>query len=394
MKQRIIVVTSNPAATYWIRQCCTELDGFHHVQWVRSSENLQKEFKDFKVDAAFLDMDFISEKLMKLINDLVLSNVDAPIVLVGSCEPRISHAVVEYARSLGLNIVCAISRTIMEREAPIDGNFLIRVLGRIKTAGKPREIPSIPRARLTNALHNGEIVAHYQPLHHAQTGALIGAEALARWPVSPTELLPPASFIKSIEEHGLMHELTRQMLLQSISFIKSAAPSEQFICSVNVSASIAASWEWMDSALCLINDAGVSPENIGFEITEDGADDLDKPLGGVIANLRMRGFQCAMDDFGIGGSTIGRLISVPFNQIKIDKALLHSARNHCHARRVLSKAVSLAKDAEAQVVVEGVENVEDLRTVKNINADLAQGFLYSPALACKDFIYYMRRSTA
>ncbi|MFS4516393.1 EAL domain-containing protein, partial [Delftia tsuruhatensis] len=143
-----------------------------------------------------------------------------------------------------------------------------------------------------------------------------------------------------------------------------------------------------------IRDAGVSPENIGFEVTEDGADDLDKSLGGVIANLRMSGFQCAMDDFGVGGSTLGRLLSVPFNQIKIDKALLHAARNQAHAKRVLSKAVSLAKDVRAQVVVEGVEDVDDLGMIRRMDADVAQGFLYSRALSCKDFIDYMRRSLA
>lgn len=392
--KRMIVATNDPMAPYWIQQCCKQQGIFHGIQWISNTDELLAELKKSNADAAFVDMDFIGEKLMRFLNDLALSEVDVPIILVSSCEPRIFHAVADYARSLALNIVCAISRSRMAREVPVNGDFLLRILGRTKTKGQPRTILPIPRARLMNALHSGEIVAHFQPLHHAGSGRIIGAEALARWPISATELLPPAAFMKAIGDHGLMHELTLQMLLQSISFIKSAAPSGQFICSINVSASLAASWEWMDSALRVIRDAGVSPENIGFEVTEDGADDLDKSLGGVIANLRMSGFQCAMDDFGVGGSTLGRLLSVPFNQIKIDKALLHAARNQAHAKRVLSKAVSLAKDVRAQVVVEGVEDVDDLGMIRRMDADVAQGFLYSRALSCKDFIDYMRRSLA
>ncbi|KEH09205.1 hypothetical protein GY15_31665 [Delftia sp. 670] len=175
----MIVATNDPMAPYWIQQCCKQQGIFHGIQWISNTDELLAELKKFNADAAFVDMDFIGEKLMRFLNDLALSEVDVPIILVSSCEPRIFHAVADYARSLALNIVCAISRSRMAREVPVNGDFLLRILGRTKTEGQPRTILPIPRARLTNALHSGEIVAHFQPLHHAGSGRIIGAEA---WP--------------------------------------------------------------------------------------------------------------------------------------------------------------------------------------------------------------------
>jgi two-component SAPR family response regulator len=117
--KRMLVATNDPMAPYWIQQCCKQQGIFHGIQWISNTDELLAELKKFNADAAFVDMDFIGEKLMRFLNDLAVCEVDVPIILVSSCEPRIFHAVADYARSLALNIVCAISRSRMAREVPV-----------------------------------------------------------------------------------------------------------------------------------------------------------------------------------------------------------------------------------------------------------------------------------
>jgi len=100
--KRMIVATNDPMAPYWIQQCCKQQGIFHGIQWISNTDELLAELKKSNADAAFVDMDFIGEKLMRFLNDLALSEVDVPIILVSSCEPRIFHAVADYARSLAL----------------------------------------------------------------------------------------------------------------------------------------------------------------------------------------------------------------------------------------------------------------------------------------------------
>lgn len=138
--------------------------------------------------------------------------------------------------------------------------------------------------------------------------------------------------------------------------------------------------------------AGVDPGRVVIEITEDGGALCNAALSGAVTQLRLRGFQCAIDDFGSGDSSLDRLLCVPFNEIKINRSMLQQAREHPHARSVLSSIIAMGKQLVATVVAEGIEDEEDLQMVRNLGCQVTQGYLHGRPMSRAAYMRYLLRS--
>ena len=259
-----------------------------------------------------------------------------------------------------------------------------------RTAGERLEF----HTALRTAVDRGEITVMYQPVVRLDGGAggdvVVGLEALARWRRPGYGDVPPASFIPTAEDLGLIHALGEHVLRTALGRLvewrrESGLP---LVAAVNVSALQLADARCVDMVARVLADAGLPPSALELEITESVLMlDVDQSLR-RLAELRALGVSVAVDDFGTGYSSLAYLRDLPVDVLKIDR----SFTMHLPADRPMVEfIVELARAIGATTVVEGVETEEQLAIVRGIGCDQAQGYYLSRPLLPQDVAPFLRR---
>lgn len=233
-----------------------------------------------------------------------------------------------------------------------------------------------------------ETTAYFQPQHDLKTGKVCGAEALVRWQHKNLGILGPFHVLSAMHTIELRRSLWDRMLKLSLLMLKKINHTDIQI-SVNVSADVASSNNWAADVAQTVKQNLICSSNLAVEITEDIGDSHDKGLAEAICKLRRRGFDCAIDDFGIGFSTLKRLSHSSFNILKIDRSYIMAARLNGTAKKVLTDTVNMAKDLGLTVVAEGVEFEEDFDRVSRLGCDIAQGFFFAQPMPADRFTTYI-----
>lgn len=367
--------------------------GVSSVKGVVDGSSAVAALRDQPWDVVFLDLDVQDITGMQLVDILADRGSKAGVVIMSNQPSRLLHAASGYARARGLNVISALRK-------PLDPQLIRDViddfaLSQGAAASKVSEFASpqdFTAEELRHALMTQEIKPYFQPQHNAATGALRGAEVLARWHRADGTVLSPAVFLPAFERAGLLECLTNYMLSCAFETMVTDAHGGGRLLAINVPATVARSTHWAQSISDLAGVAGVDPGRVVIEITEDGGALCNAALSGAVTQLRLRGFQCAIDDFGSGDSSLDRLLCVPFNEIKINRSMLQQAREHPHARSVLSSIIAMGKQLVATVVAEGIEDEEDLQMVRNLGCQVTQGYLHGRPMSRAAYMRYLLRS--
>ncbi|MEI2785868.1 MAG: EAL domain-containing protein [Candidatus Nanopelagicales bacterium] len=224
--------------------------------------------------------------------------------------------------------------------------------------------------RMRRGLDNDEFTVAYQPIFRLPGKAFVGYEALARW-TSMGQAVPPDEFIPVAEEAGLLDEIGRRVIMAAMRFA-SDCPAGTLMF-VNVAPSQVASpdfVQWFDSALQL---TGADPHDLFLEITEMSAI-TDYAIHPILGRLRGRGARVALDDFGVGHSSLASLHSLPVDLIKVDRTFLANASNDPRAAAIAKMVCDLGHQLGIEVLAEGVEQPEHLAILDDIGCTLGQGF--------------------
>ena len=246
---------------------------------------------------------------------------------------------------------------------------------------------------LRAAVQRGEISVVYQPVLHLNANGgrdhVVGLEALARWRHPGFGDVPPAAFIPTAEDLGLIHVLGEHVLATALRSLatwrrESGLP---LVAAVNMSALQLADARCVDMVARLLDDAGLPPSALELEITESVLMlDVEQSLR-RLAELRALGVSVAVDDFGTGYSSLAYLRDLPVDVLKIDR----SFTTHLPADRPMVEfIVDLARAIGATTVVEGVETAEQLDLVRGIGCDQAQGYFLSHPLTPQDVAPFLR----
>ena len=237
------------------------------------------------------------------------------------------------------------------------------------------------RADVAAALRDGDIQAWFQPKQSLACGAIVGAEALARWRHRDQGLLLPGAFLPAVRRHGLEHELLIRMLDDSLAAASAWRHAGLRIpVSINLPVRLLDRPRLPEELLQRVGARGLAAEDVTFELLED---DMTVAPGNYhmgASRLRLQGFGLAQDDFGKGYSSLYSLISTPFTELKIDRAFVHGAAEDPARAAVLRAAAQLGRQLGLRVTAEGVETEDDLRLLRRLGCDCAQGFLISPAV--------------
>jgi EAL domain-containing protein (putative c-di-GMP-specific phosphodiesterase class I) len=238
---------------------------------------------------------------------------------------------------------------------------------------------------LDEALLEEHIAVVYQPKLNLATDRIDAVEALVRWNHPVRGMLPPNSFIPTIEEAGRIDDLTIAVLAQSLEDMRSWHNQGLAIgVAVNISASLLTSESFAARALALVMSSGFPAHRLTFEVTESAQfEDSDKAIA-ILERFRTSGIRISMDDYGTGQSTLNYLKVLPVSELKIDRMFVqHAHVDHGDAMLVRS-TVLLAHELGLKVVAEGIEEAACLAFLKGIGCDYAQGYFVSRPLSAKD----------
>lgn len=241
-------------------------------------------------------------------------------------------------------------------------------------------------ANLPDALEKEEFHVYYQPKIQLKNYHLVGAEALCRW-FQNGKVIAPGEFIPVLEKSKLICMLDFYMLEHVCRDIRRWLDEgkEVVTVSVNLSRVHMGDMDLLDNILAIVDKYQVPHKYIEIELTETGTDVELEHLKSLVSGLRREGISTSVDDFGTGYSSMNLIRELPWNVIKIDKSFLPDKSDDRLKRVMFRHLVSLAQDMEIECIVEGVENVEQIKLLKESNCFLAQGFYFDRPLAVNDF---------
>jgi predicted signal transduction protein with EAL and GGDEF domain len=233
---------------------------------------------------------------------------------------------------------------------------------------------------LRKALEQGEFRVHYQPIVSLQTGKITGFEALTRWQ-RPEGILSPIAFIAVAEEIGLIIPMNRQLLREACQNLRSwqaEFPSTPALTmSVNITPKEFAQPDLASEIGKTLQEVGLDPGCLQLEIIETIAMGDAEKSGQVLAQLKALGVRLSIDDFGTGYSSLSRLRRIPVDTLKIDRAFIMNMDTDPESREIVRTIIMLAHNLGLKVVAEGTETQEHINLLKQLNCEMAQGYLYS-----------------
>lgn len=241
--------------------------------------------------------------------------------------------------------------------------------------------------QLREALNRNELAVWYQPILSLHTGCIIGAEALLRWEHPVLGNIEPAEFISIAEESGIIlpiGEWTLKAASQQIQKWHEMGFDNLYV-SVNLSARQFSQPNLFEKIIAILLEAHLRPGSLMLELTENLImSDIDKNIR-LLNKLKKLSIMLAMDDFGIGYSSLNYLKQLPLDKLKIDISFVKEIGLHSDGAAITAAIIALARNLNLQVIAEGVEEKEQLEFLINHRCDEMQGFYFSKPLDAKTF---------
>jgi diguanylate cyclase (GGDEF)-like protein len=244
---------------------------------------------------------------------------------------------------------------------------------------------------LRRAVERNELVLHYQPILELSNGRVAGIEALVRWRRNG-KLVVPGDFIPIAEETNLILAIDRWVLEEScrqMATWERAFPTlDSLSMNINISRRRLNNGDVIADLQRVLDDTGVRPASMILEITESAIMDDPERAKRMLDRLKMLGVRLAMDDFGMGYSSLSCLRQFSIDILKIDRSFVQKISDRRDAS-VVQTIVNLAHNLDMKVVAEGVETQVESMFLQSCQCDMGQGYLFArplDAAAVEEFI--------
>jgi diguanylate cyclase len=231
---------------------------------------------------------------------------------------------------------------------------------------------------LRHALEREELVLHYQPKVSLATGQICGLEALVRWQHPQRGLVPPSEFLPAAEHSGLIEPLTAWVLRQALTDQAAwSAAGQPWRVSVNVSARNLEAAFFPALVTRMLAELGTPADRLVLEVTETAmASDVVTAVR-TVEELAAHGIDVAVDDFGIGYTSLSQLRTLPVAEVKIDRTFVTDLDRDPQSQAVVRSVIELAHGLGCSVTAEGVETPDVRAWLSAEGCDCAQGYLFS-----------------
>lgn len=232
---------------------------------------------------------------------------------------------------------------------------------------------------INEALLNNQFKLFYQPKYSGVDNKVKSMEALIRWTSSTLGVMPPDRFITIAEESELILKIDEWVILEACRENKKIQNEgyEKIPISVNISAKHFANTEILDIVKLALKKSDLEPQYLKIEITEGVLIKNVEMVSDIIRKLKYLGIQVSIDDFGKGYSSINQLMTLPINEVKIDRDFIKGIGNDIKKKNVVRLIVELAHSLNLNVVAEGIETNEEREYLESIGCDELQGYLFS-----------------
>ncbi|WP_294136786.1 EAL domain-containing protein [Sphingobium sp.] len=235
---------------------------------------------------------------------------------------------------------------------------------------------------LHDALRNGELALHFQPLFGLSQNRVTAFEALLRWQHPTRGMVSPVNFIPLAEETGLIIPIGEWALHESCRI--AATWPDHIRVAVNISPIQFRSPNLAAVVLQALARSGIAPNRLELEITESLFIDNVEATLSSLHSLRALGVRVALDDFGTGYSSLSYLRSFPFDKLKIDRSFIVDLLEHKGATAIIRAITTLADALGIETTAEGVEHSEQLDILRAEGCGQIQGYLFSRPIPAQE----------
>lgn len=249
-----------------------------------------------------------------------------------------------------------------------------------------KKVKSIEKS-MQKALDDGEFKVYLQPKYDLMTGNITGAEALVRWIRPDGSMVYPDEFIPVFEKNGFVEQIDFYMLEQICTMIQRRRKEKKKCVpiSVNQSRVLLQRKDYTTKVAKILLRHETPPQLIELELTERLFSDRYEELFIMMEQLKRVGIRWSIDDFGTGYSSLNLLKELPIDIVKLDKSFLDESLTSNVSRVIIRKIVELVKELEKSIICEGVETNQQANYLREIECDMAQGYLYARPMPMADF---------
>ncbi len=244
------------------------------------------------------------------------------------------------------------------------------------------------KAELKKAFEEKEIVFYLQPTFNLRKNKVTGCEALIRWYHPELGLLHPQDFLTLLEDSSFIHEALEYTLSAIMEHI--CTLDKKVMVSVNFSEKNLGIPHLQELIVKLLKAYQIPPYLLCIELTETTIMTSGFQTKEILSKLRSLGIKISLDDYGTGYSSLARIKSLPIDQIKIDRTFVNSMRFSAKDKMIIASSIALAKNLGLEVVIEGVENKQQYYILKELGADIIQGFYFAKPESIEKVITFIK----
>lgn len=379
----ILIVEDHPFQHMYLQHLFSELGSFN-LDAARDGQEALERLRQRDFDLVLTDLLMPGMDGVQFIQHLAGLRHKPGLAIMSAASRRMLMAASLVAKNLGVDVLGLISK-------PVEPSALRSLIDHLQLhhqapAQATAATPEFDRQTLVDALNNRAFQAWFQPKKSLHNGRIVAAEALVRWMHPEQGVLLPGNFLPALNAFGLEERLLWVMLKQAMDAqARWRDRGYDIPVSINLPTHLLNSHDLADRLLeFVLHHQGV-PGKLCFELMECSIPEQLSNFYAGACRLRMKGFGLSQDDFGKGYSSYMSLVSTPFTELKIDRALVQRCDESESLASALASIVALGRKLGLTVVAEGVETHQELELLRKVDCNQVQGFLISHAVSVEQF---------
>ncbi|GFM82159.1 hypothetical protein PSCICN_28510 [Pseudomonas cichorii] len=354
-----------------------------------------------EVDIAICDLQMEGPDGLELIRHLAQSGQARALIVLSNVSESVLDGVVQLARSQGLEVLGGLQKPASaarlcdlleayDQSASIPGQSVPDTQPLPVFCAEQLLVPAAGQDCPDLAVLAEQWITCFQP-KVSVNGDVLGVEALVRWQHPLHGLLTPGSFMQAIESAGLLVPLTWHVLEQSLQLSADVRckQGEALPVAVNIAPRVLEQKDFATRIMALLVLYELPASILTLEILEDDVLQPEAWQLEALLRLRMQGCTLSIDDFGMGASNIMRLLQLPFSELKIPAEFVRGMADDPRKSAVVAGAMFMARRLSMDVVVEGVETIDDFHSLLVLETPAIQGYFVSRPLFVTDLLCWL-----